>query len=172
MAAPLIGAGATSASLLDISAKPEISYSYTATRRYKVQLGGRAIELRSSPSSAVELTLHQIYAPAAPTGLTAAPSFADKTTPPRFAVDLIWQPTDDNGLICPLAGYIVYREALDFTGRTSAARTRLNSAPLLIPAFHDTTAVPGARYSYSVTAIDIKGNESLPSTTQLDLPTR
>jgi fibronectin type 3 domain-containing protein len=54
-----------------------------------------------------------------------------------------------------IAGYNVYRtEQVDFPG------TRVNAELLLTPAFRDMNAVPGRRYSYSVTAVDRSGNES------------
>ena len=147
--------GPAPTSLLDTSAKPEISYRYTATRRVLLELAHHSIELRSAPSDAVELTLQTTYPPLSPTGLTAA-AFVSTEAPHAFAVDLIWQPVDDAGLITPLAGYNLYRTSLGTTAKPS----RLNSAPLTLPAFHDTTALPNSRYRYSVTAVDVKGNES------------
>lgn len=149
----------TPPTLLDTSAIPNKPYRYKAMRQLTLQLGGRSIELRSAPSPAVELTLHEIYPPLTPAGLTAAP-FTDKT----FAVDLVWQPVDESGLIAPLAGYNLYREPL----APPAPRARLNPTPLQLPAFHDTTADPTQRYRYSVTAIDTKGNESPASTILLE----
>jgi hypothetical protein len=151
-------------SLLDATAQPNIPYRYTATRRLTIHLGSRSIELRSAPSPAVALTLQTIYPPLAPTGLTAAAYFADAPSPNTFAVDLIWQPVDDAGLIAPLAGYNLYRAPTGTTTQT----TRLNPTPLALPSFHDTTANPTTHYRYSVTAIDIKGNESPAATILLD----
>jgi hypothetical protein len=147
-------------SLLDTTAHPDTPYRYTAMRSLTVQLGGRSIELHSSPSSPTDITLHQIYPPLTPTGLTVAPFTAPDAT---FAVDLVWQPVDEPGLITPLAGYNLYREA------PSTPRTRLNLTPLQLPAFHDTTATPGTPYRYSVTSINTNGNES-PAATSLLQP--
>jgi hypothetical protein len=141
------------ASLLDTSVKLGTAYRYTATRSVTVRLGDRAIELRSSPSASVEFMLKPIYPPLAPVGLTAAPFTSAQDA--AFAVDLIWQPVDDTGLITPLSGYNVYR------AEGTAQATRLNAVPLTLPAFHDTSAIAGRQYRYSVTAVDEKGNESL-----------
>ena len=152
LATPSVNSGSTPGSLLDTTAKPGIPYRYTATRRRTVELSGRTMELLSTPSPAVDLTLRPIYPPPVPTGLTAV-AFTEATS--GFAVDLIWQPIDDTGLIAPFAGYNVYRAS---TGEA----TRLNSIPLTVPAFHDTTALPNTAYRYSVTAVDSMGNESGP----------
>jgi hypothetical protein len=148
LAAP---AGSISTSLLDTSAKLDTPYRYTATRSRTVRFGERSVELRSSPSTSVDLTLKAIYPPLAPSGLTAAPFTSAQNE--AFAVDLIWQPVDDSGQIVPLAGYNVYRAAGDIS-------TRLNDSPVVLPAFHDGTAVFGVNYRYRVTAVDAKGNES------------
>jgi hypothetical protein len=142
--------GPTSTTLLDTSVKADIPYRYTATRSLVVQVAGRTVELRSAPSPSIDITLEPIYPPAAPTGLTAV---AFTSTTGTFAIDLIWQPVDDAGLIIPLAGYNLYRAS-------TGAPIRLNATPLKSPAFHDITALPNTAYRYTVTAMDAKGNES------------
>jgi hypothetical protein len=130
-----------------------------------VKFGDRTLELRSTKSPALTFILHEIYPPSAPTALTAVgfvTTATDGTTSP-FAVDLIWQPVSEAGMIAELAGYNVYRETLDGVGKK-----KLNSAIVPVPAFHDATASAGVRYRYSVTAVDIKGNESPAATTVLE----
>jgi hypothetical protein len=140
--------------VLDATAEPEVPYRYEAERRRVVQLGGRALEMRSALSAPVEITLHEVYPPAPPVDLTAA-SFAQGA---GMAVDLIWQPVDDAGL----AGYNVYRERADGSGKV-----QLNQKPVALPAFHD---VPGVgRFRYSVTSVDAKGNESAAAVTTVDV---
>jgi len=145
--------------LLDTTALPDTPYRYNAMRRSTVQVGGRSIELRSAPSASVELTLRAIYPPLTPTGLTAAAFGSD-----AFAVDLVWQPVNETGLIAPLAGYRVYRESLDSAGQPTAGRSRLNASPLVGAGVRDSSADPRLRYRYSVTAVDSKGNESAAAT--------
>ncbi len=153
LAAPPATLGSAPATLLDTTAKPGIPYRYTATRRRSVEVSGHSVELLSAPSPSLEVTLSAIYPPPAPTGLTAV---AFTSAENAFAIDLIWQPSDDTGLITPLAGYNLYRA-------TTGEPVRLNTAPLTLPAFHDTTALPNTSYSYTVTAVDSKGNESAPA---------
>jgi hypothetical protein len=152
---------------LDASALPDTPYRYSAQRRTTLQLANHSIDLRSSLSSPIDFTLLKVYPPSAPTGLTTAGYFSG--TPQTFAVDLIWQPIDEAGLITPLAGYNLYREPLNTAAQPTAPRTRLNTSPIPQPAFHDTTASPSTSYRYSVTAIDTKGNES-PAATALVQP--
>jgi len=152
---------------LDTAALPDTPYRYSAQRRTSLQLARHAIELRSDISPPIDFTLLKVYPPPAPTGLTAAGYFS--ATPQAFAIDLVWQPIDEAGLITPLAGYNLYREPLDAASNPTAPRTQLNTAPIPQPAFHDTTANPSTLYRYSVTAVDTKGNES-PATTALLQP--
>jgi hypothetical protein len=175
-----------SAEMLDTSAAPNVPYRYTAVRRVAVSLGGpaggRLVELRSQPSAPIEFLLREVYAPQAPTGLTAvgystAASSTAAGQPPAgdapaqgYAVDLIWQPIDAAGLIVPLAGYNVYREAVSAAGqppRAPGPKRRLNAQPVALPAFRDATADLTLAYRYSVTAVDSRGNESAAATAVL-----
>jgi hypothetical protein len=152
---------------LDTAALSDTPYRYSAQRRTTVQIAGHSIELRSDLSAPINFTLLKVYPPPAPTGLTAAGFF--NGTPQTFAIDLVWQPIDEAGLITPLAGYNLYREPLNAAGQATGPRTELNSTPIPEPSFHDTTANSATLYRYSVTAVDTRGNES-PSTTVLLQP--
>jgi fibronectin type 3 domain-containing protein len=56
-----------------------------------------------------------------------------------------------------LGGYFLYR-------RTQGTEPqRLNSEPVKSPAFRDPNIVAGERYFYSVSAVDLRGNESARS---------
>ena len=162
----------TSNRTLDTTTQPGTPYRYTAVRQRIAQLGstagiteGRSIPYRSADSARVDFILNLVYPPPSPTALTAA-DFTSATG--SFAIDLIWQPVDDSGLLAGLAGYNVYREAINPDGRPLGERTRLNASPLLIPAFHDANAKPHQRYRYSVTALDQHGNESAAAVVVLE----
>jgi hypothetical protein len=154
---------------LDTSADADTPYQYRALRRRTVKLGGRTLELRSALSPPQQITLKEIYAPAAPTGLNVAAYFDRNGPTPTFAVDLVWQPVDDDTRTAPLAGYNIYRETLDPQDRAAQSRiiapsARLNATPNPLPSFHDATAKPTEHYRYRITAIDTKGNESPAAT--------
>ena len=150
---------------LDAAAEPGTPYRYHAVRQRVAQIGGRSLTYRSAESDAVDITLQEIYPPLAPFDLTAA-GFSSATA--SFAVDLIWQPSDDKGLLAGIAGYNVYRETLNDAGHATDRGPRLNSSPVPLPSFHDTTAQPGRSYRYSVTAVDNRGNESEAATFVLE----
>ncbi len=150
---------------LDTSASPDVPYRYSAQRRTVLQLTDHAIELRSPLSNPITFTLLGTYPPPTPVGLTAAGYSTG--TPSTYAADLVWQPVSETGLITPLAGYNLYREPLSGAGAPTAQRLQLNSSPIPQPSFHDTTANPATAYRYSVTAIDIKGNQGPAATVVL-----
>jgi fibronectin type 3 domain-containing protein len=61
-----------------------------------------------------------------------------------------------------LAGYFVYRQEVDPKGVVTGTVTRLNTTPVVGPAYRDQTALAGHRYAYRITAVDTAGNESAP----------
>ncbi|WP_263369552.1 fibronectin type III domain-containing protein [Granulicella cerasi] len=136
--------------MVDTSAKEDVPYRYSAHREKSVSLGNRSLKLLGE-DAAVSYTLHDVYPPPAPQGLTTAGFRAENGT---WAVDLIWDPVED----ADLAGYNVYR--VDSAG----ARLRLNDKPIATPAFHDATAKEGVAYTWRVTAVDRHGNESAAAT--------
>lgn len=135
-------------SAIDATAHTGNSYRYIAQRIQQVTLGGRTIEIASSPSAPAETAYRDVFPPPVPTGLVSAADSASK------AIDLDWTPDVDPAL----AGYIVYRRAIG----TSQTPQRVSppGKPITTSSWSDTTAAPGQRYAYSVTAIDLSGNES------------
>jgi fibronectin type 3 domain-containing protein len=71
----------------------------------------------------------------------------------RPGIDLTWTPNSDEDL----AGYNVYRRAANGSLR------KINTELVKTPAFHDSDVVPNAQYGYSVSAVDLRGNESAKS---------
>ena len=123
------------------------------------------MELRSTPSAAVEIAWSDVYPPPAPSDLTAvgfgAPRGVDGKdakpgqTPP-YAVDLIWQPANE----LRVTGYLVWRTTLPAEGNSEGAREQLTPVPVPTPGFHDMSASPRETYRYEVTAVDARGNQS------------
>jgi len=166
------GTEAAEARTLDDTAARNTPYRYSAVRRLTIKDKDTTLEMRSAESAPVEMTLQAVYPPAEPTALTAV-GFAASPLPEaqpnaasHFAVDLIWQPVED----ADLAGYNVYRQVIGPHGASVGERQKLNTAPVPQSAFHDASASPGTRYSYSVTAIDTEGNESRAVRTILEPP--
>jgi hypothetical protein len=130
------------------------SYRFTAERVKMLELGGQRVELRSVASSqpAVTLAVRDVFPPAVPEGLVAAPGFEGE--PPRAAIDLSWEPDVE----AQVAGYRVYRR--DAAG--AGAWQRIGPELVNEPAYHDAAVVAGRQYAYQVTAVSTAGNESAP----------
>jgi len=68
-------------------------------------------------------------------------------------IDLVWAPVTD----IDLGGYNVYR------ADDGSAPIKLNPAPLKTPAYRDSDVASGKQYIYSVSSVDVRGNESARS---------
>lgn len=145
--------------VVELSEPPYRDVNFTFGQAYAyyvisvVQYAAAAVESEASPT--VEVTPRDNFPPPAPTGLVAAVVPATASTPGH--VDLSW----DISPAPNVAGYNIYRSVANtvFADRWD----RLNSSPLLTPAFRDIPAVPGKQYFYRVTVVDTFGNESAPS---------
>jgi hypothetical protein len=101
-------------------------------------------------SPAQRVFAHDVYAPAVPSGLQAVFSGSGQ---PAF-VDLLWAPDTD----ADLAGYNVFRR------EEGVQPEKINTTLVKTPAFRDDHVIPGKTYWYSVSAVDMRGNESARST--------
>ncbi len=97
------------------------------------------------PAEELPVLFTDIYPPPAPKRLDALSE--------GNLVRLLWDPVDAPDL----AGYLVFRS------QDGAGPERLTREPLTDPFFTDETAHQGARYRYTVRAIDRSGNQSAPS---------
>jgi hypothetical protein len=107
------------------------------------------IEIEGDDTPLVEVFAHDVFPPGVPSGLQAVSSGVGQA---EF-VDLIWAPVTD----ADLAGYNVYRH------QEGGQPVKVNSELVKTPAFRDTSVVSGAKYLYSVSAVDLRGNESARS---------
>ncbi len=101
--------------------------------------------IESAASNEVCVVMRDVTPPAAPAGVTLMPR-------PR-GLELIWSPSGESDL----AGYRVFRTTAGGAAQKLAELTPAQTSYL------DTSAQPGARYSYTVVAFDQAGNESAPS---------
>jgi fibronectin type 3 domain-containing protein len=72
----------------------------------------------------------------------------------RAFIDLIWAPVTS----ADLAGYNVYRS--ETNGAETEVMVKLNSEPAKSPSYRDLAVASGKSYTYSVSAVDVRGNES------------
>jgi hypothetical protein len=136
---------------LDQSFAWEQTYFYRAAVVTTIAETGRPeVTVEGDDSAEVEVFAHDIFPPSVPASLQAAFSGPGQ----RAFIDLIWAPVTD----VDLAGYNVYRHE---TG--TAALAKMNEEPVKTPAYRDEKVMVGKKYSYSVSAVDVRGNESAKS---------
>lgn len=136
---------------VDTNIEWEKTYLYwvTPVTRVYSQSGQLLGEIEGDDSAPIEVVTHDVFPPAVPERLLAMVS----ELPGKKFVDLLWAPNIEKDL----AGYYIYRRQAD--GQIA----RLNSAPITMLSFQDTDVAAGAKYSYSISAVDTRGNESAKS---------
>ncbi len=137
-------------SLLDQSFEWEKTYQYWATIvTISTAPGKPEAQVEGDNTPEVRLVAHDTFPPSVPSGLQAVFSGAGQ----KPFVDLIWSP----GTGADLAGYNVYRH------EEGHSPVKINSDLVKTPAYRDSEVEPGRRYFYSVSAVDLRGNESARS---------
>jgi hypothetical protein len=139
-----------SSQFLDQSFEWEKRYDYHATVVTVVSETGKPeAEVEGDDTPVIQVFAHDVFPPAAPTGLQAVFSGVGQAP----FVDLVWSPDSE----ADLTGYNIYRR------EEGGASVKLNSEPMKTPAYRDTNVRSGKKYSYSVSAVDGRGNESARS---------
>jgi hypothetical protein len=124
----------------------EKTYLYRITTVSIIQRAGSEVQVEGDDTAPIRVIAHDIFPPAVPTGLQAA--FSGEGQKPF--IDLIWSPVTN----ADLAGYNVYR------GEVSGSVVKLNTDIVKSPSYRDSAVASGKTYTYSVTAVDVRGNES------------
>lgn len=135
--------------VIDPAAEWEHTYDYWVGVVTTVRSTAGRQEVEGELSPPVEVFVHDVFPPAAPAGLQAVASGVGQ---PPF-IDLTWAPNTEPDL----AGYNAYRR------QDGQAEVRINTELVKAPAFRDRDVTPGHKYSYFVTAVDLRGNESVKS---------
>ena len=135
---------------LDSTIEWEKTYQYRVTAVSLIaQPHGAEQLVEGDDSPEITVFAHDVFPPATPTGLQAV--FSGPGQKPF--IDLLWAPDTDPDL----AGYNVYRS------EPGTEAKKLNSDPVKSAAFRDEALLPGHEYTYVVSAIDVRGNESAHS---------
>lgn len=137
------------ARFLDSGFEWERAYLYRITIVTIVNRSGAEEQVEGDDSSPLRILAHDVFPPAVPSGVQAVYSGEGQ----KPFVDLIWAPVTNSDL----AGYNVYRR------EENASAVKLNSELVKAPAYRDSAVAPGKTYSYSISAIDVRGNESARS---------
>ena len=138
------------AEVLDRTAADSRRYTYRVGIVEQLQLSGHTLEIAGASADTPALLVKDTFAPEPPKSLAAAANPEGRTS------DLSWPP----GSEADLAGYFVYRR---FASQGGEAVRISGPKPVPEPGWSDTSAVPGTRYAYSVSAVDASGNESARS---------
>jgi hypothetical protein len=132
--------------LVDNTIEWEKTYQYWITPITLWQNEKRKGVIEGDDSAIVEILAHDSFPPAAPAGLQAVFS----AMPQNSFIDLTWTGNTEPDL----AGYNVYRHSGD------GPPVKINPELVKTPRFPDPNIQPGMKYFYSVTAVDLRGNES------------
>ncbi|MGA2966947.1 MAG: hypothetical protein ABSD64_12100 [Terriglobales bacterium] len=124
----------------------EKTYLYRITAVSIVKRPGSEAEVEGDDSTPVRVVAHDVFPPSVPAGLQAAYSGEGQ----KPFIDLIWAPVTS----ADLAGYNVYRS------ETNGAASKLNSDLVKSPSYRDGAVASGKTYTYAVSAVDVRGNES------------
>jgi hypothetical protein len=136
--------------LVDHSFEWEQTYLYRATVVTVIHEEGKTeTQFEGDDTPAVRVFAHDVFPPAVPTGLQAGFSGVGQ----QLFIDLIWAPDID----ADLAGYNVFRH------EAGGEPVKINATVVKMPAFRDMNVASGRTYFYSVSAVDVRGNESARS---------
>jgi hypothetical protein len=124
----------------------EKTYLYRITAVSIVKRPDSEVQVEGDDTPPVRVSAHDVFPPSVPAGLQAAYS-GERQKP---FIDLIWAPVTN----ADLEGYNVYRS--DGNGPA----VKLNSELVKSPSYRDSAVTSGKTYTYSVSAVDVRGNES------------
>lgn len=137
----------TETKLLDSSFEWEKTYEYHATVVTIVTMpDGTQQQVEGDDGSPVKLFAHDVFPPDTPTGLQAGFSGPGQ----KLFIDVVWTPNTG----ADLAGYNLYRH------EPGSQPVKINSEMVKSPSFRDFDVQSGQNYFYSVSAVDVRGNES------------
>jgi hypothetical protein len=144
-----LNAGNEAMVFVDTGIEWEKNYQYWITPVTLWSDANRKGEVEGEDSPITTVFAHDSFPPAAPGGVQAVYSAVAE----RSFVDVTWRPN----LEPDLAGYNVYRH----TG--NEAPVKINPELVKTPRYADPAVQAGMKYFYSVSAVDLRGNESARS---------
>jgi hypothetical protein len=133
--------------LTDSNIEWEKTYEYRAEIVTLIDIPNKApIQVEGDDTPTVKVFADDVFPPAVPTGLQAVFSGPGQ----KAFIDLVWAPVTD----ADLAGYNIYRS------EGGGPAIKLNVELVRAPAYRDANVQAGKHYSYSVSSVDQRGNES------------
>ena len=126
------------------------TYTYHATVLTEIAQPGRGETLlEGEDTPVVKVFAHDVFPPAVPVGVEAVATGVGQ----QPGIDLVWAPDTEPDL----AGYNIYRH------EEGGVAVKINRDPVTTPSFRDVAVLSGHKYFYSVSAVDVRGNESARS---------
>jgi hypothetical protein len=134
----------------DSSFEWEKTYLYRLTAVSVVKRPDSEVQVEGDDTAPARVIAHDVFPPSVPAGLQAAYSGEGQ----KPFIDLIWAPVTN----ADLAGYNLYRS--EAGGAAVGQIVKLNSELVKSPSYRDSAVASGKTYTYSVSAVDVRGNES------------
>jgi len=125
-------------------------YRITVVSIVKRHDSNSEVQVEGDDTPPVRVIAHDVFPPSVPAGLQAAYSGEGQ----KPFIDLIWAPVTN----ADLAAYNVYRS--EANGAAGEKTAKLNSELVKSPSYRDFAVASGKTYTYSVSAVDVRGNES------------
>lgn len=136
--------------MTDSSIEWQKTYEYRAQTVTLIDVPDKSqIEVEGDDTPAVKVFADDVFPPAVPTNLQAVFSGPGQ----KAFIDLVWAPVTN----ADLAGYNVYR------GEDGGTLTKVNAELVRAPAYRNSEVQTGKHYTYAVTSVDLRGNESARS---------
>ena len=133
-------------SLVDAGFEWQKQYDYKLIPVTVIPFSGTTQEVEGEDSPTVSVAVKDVFPPVRPAGVQAVFSSVGQ----KPFIDLTWTPNTE----MDLAGYDVYRR------EGNAEPVKITAQPVKPPSFRDENVRPGAKYFYSVLAVDLRGNQS------------
>ncbi len=135
----------------------EKTYLYRITAVDIIKRSDSEVQVEGEDTPPVRVIAHDVFPPSVPAGLQAAYSGEGQ----KPFIDLVWAPVTN----ADLAGYNIYRSEIQTNGAAGQKMVKLNSELVKSPSYRDSAVASGKTYTYSVSAVDVRGNESQRSET-------
>jgi hypothetical protein len=143
---PVLSVASEPAHFTDSGFEWEKTYLYRVTAVSIIQRSDTELQVEGDDTSPVRVVAHDIFPPSVPAGLQAV--FSGEGQKPF--IDIIWAPVTN----ADLAGYNIFRREGD------GSAVKVNAELVKSPAYRDSGVAAGKTYTYSVSAVDVRGNES------------
>lgn len=132
--------------LTDSDIEWEKTYQYRIETVTLISEAGKPdVQVEGDDTHIDTVLAHDVFPPAVPSGLQAVFSGPGQSS----FVDLVWAPVPD----IDLAGYNIYRH-------DAGAAMKINAELVKTPSYRDAAVESGRQYFYSVSSVDVRGNES------------